>query len=90
MTQAVSDLFKKFKELEDTIKANGDQWDTDYQNVLDRLKSLDVKQDSLRTNITHISQRLATIHKRLERIEKELGIDEKKKSDTPMPEYYGL
>ena len=89
MTQAVSDLFKKFKELEDTIKANGDQWDTDYQNVLDRLKSLDVKQDSLRTNITHISQRLGTIHKRLERIEKELGIDEKK-TDTPMPDYYGL
>ena len=52
MSSQISDLFKRIKELEDQIQSQNDEWDKDYQNILDQQKDAEVKHDSLRTNIS--------------------------------------
>ena len=79
----ISDLFKRIKELEEQIQQNKDQQDTDYQNALDKAKAVETAQDSLKTNMTHISTKIDTIDKRLDKIEHELGIEEKPPKKFP-------
>jgi predicted nucleic acid-binding Zn-ribbon protein len=67
----ISDLFKRIKDLEEQIQQNKDQQDKDYQNALDKVKAVETAHDSLRTNTVHISTKI-------DKIEKELGIEEKK------------
>ena len=77
----ISDLFKRIKELEEQIQQNKDQQDTDYQNALDKVKAVETAQDSLKTNTVHISTKI-------DKIEKELGIEEKK-TPPKIPPYFG-
>ena len=74
----ISDLFKRIKELEDQIQQNKDQQDKDYQNALDKTNAIETAQDSLKTNMAHISTKVDEINKKIEKIERELGIEEKK------------
>ena len=67
----ISDLFKRIKDLEEQIQQNKDQQDKDYQNALDKVKAVETAHDSLRTNTVYISTKI-------DKIEKELGIEEKK------------
>ena len=84
----ISDLFKRIKELEEQIQQNKDQQDTDYQNALDKAKAVETAQDSLKTNMTHISTKIDEVNKKIENIEKELGIEEKK-TPPKIPPYFG-
>jgi uncharacterized protein YhaN len=81
----ISDLFKRIKELEEQIQQSKDQQDIDYQNVLDKTKATEVAQDSLKTNMTHISTKIDEVTKKIEKIEKELGIEEKKTPPSSPP-----
>ena len=60
----ISDLFKRIKELEEQIQQNKDQQDTDYQNALDKAKAVETAQDSLKTNMTHVSAKIDEINKK--------------------------
>lgn len=51
MSQAIKDLFKLVKELSDKIDSKNDQWDNDYQNIVDRLNALDTRVNTLRLNM---------------------------------------
>ena len=77
----ISDLFKRIKELEEQIQQNKDQQDKDYQNVLDKANAVETAQDSLKTNMTHVSNKI-------DKIEKELGIEEKQ-TPPKIPPYFG-
>jgi|TARA_B100002003_G_scaffold41465_1_gene36982 predicted nucleic acid-binding Zn-ribbon protein len=81
----ISDLFKRIKELEEQIQQNKDQQDKDYQNALDKARAVETAQDSLKTNMVHINTKIDTIDKRLDKIEEELGIEEKKTPATVPP-----
>jgi len=78
MSSQISDLFKRIKELEDKIQSQNDQWDSDYQNIVDQNKDADVKHDSLRTNISAQTIKIDKLNDKIEKLEKELGIEEKK------------
>ena len=84
----ISDLFKRIKELEEQIQQNKDQQDTDYQNALDKARAVETAQDSLKTNMTHVSNKIDEGNKKIDIIEKELGIEEKK-TPPKIPPYFG-
>ena len=84
----ISDLFKRIKELEEQIQQNKDQQDKDYQNALDKVRAVETAQDSLKTNMTHVSNKIDEVNKKIENIEKELGIEEKK-TPPKIPPYFG-
>jgi len=90
MSSQISDLFKRIKELEDKIQSQNDQWDSDYQNIVDQNKDADVKHDSLRTNISSQATKIDKLNKKIEKLEKELGIEEKKPDVQQYMGYYGL
>jgi len=78
MSSQISDLFKRIKELEDKIQSQQDNWDSDYQNIVDQNKDAEVKHDSLRTNISAQATQIDKLNEKIEKLEKELGIEEKK------------
>ena len=84
----ISDLFKRIKELEEQIQQNKDQQDKDYQNALDKARAVETAQDSLKTNMTHVSNKIDESNKKIDIIEKELGIEEKK-TPPKIPPYFG-
>jgi predicted nucleic acid-binding Zn-ribbon protein len=90
MSSQISDLFKRIKELEDKIQSQNDQWDSDYQNIVDQNKDADVKHDSLRTNISSQATKIDKLNEKIEKLEKELGIEEKKPDVQQYMGYYGL
>jgi hypothetical protein len=51
MSQAIKDLFELVKELSDKIDSKNDQWDNDYQNIIDRINALDTRVNTLRLNM---------------------------------------
>jgi|TARA_B100002003_G_C14023891_1_gene493712 hypothetical protein len=51
MSQAIKDLFKLVKELSDKIDSKSDQWDIDYQNIIDRMNALDTRVNTIRLNM---------------------------------------
>tara|TARA_B100002049_G_C15916242_1_gene306106 strand:- start:388 stop:660 length:273 start_codon:yes stop_codon:yes gene_type:complete len=90
MSSQISDLFKRIKELEDQIQSQNDEWDKDYQNILDQQKDAEVKHDSLRTNISAQATKIDKINEKIEKIEKELGIEEKKPDVQQYMGFYGM
>lgn len=90
MSSQISDLFKRIKELEDQQKQQKEQWDSDYQNVLDKQKEAEVQHDSLRTNIAAQSTKIEKLTEKIEKIEKELGIDEPKPNVQQYMGFYGI
>ncbi len=90
MSSQISDLFKRIKELEDQIKSQQDKWDTDYQNILDKQKEGEVQHDSLRTNISAQSTKIDQTNEKIDKIEKELGIEEKKPEVHQYMGFYGM
>lgn len=51
MSQAIKDLFKLVKELSDKVDSKSDQWDLDYQNIIDRMNALDTRVNTIRLNM---------------------------------------
>ncbi|RZD39994.1 MAG: hypothetical protein CXT73_07020 [Methanobacteriota archaeon] len=90
MSSQISDLFKRIKELEDKIQSQNDQWDSDYQNIVDQNKDAEVKHDSLRTNISAQATQIDKLNEKIEKLEKELGIEEKKPDVQQYMGYYGI
>ena len=90
MSSQISDLFKRIKELEDRLQHTKDQHDTDYQTTLDKLKEAEVARDSLRTNISAQATKIDKINEKIEKIEKELGIEEKKPDSSQYMGFYGM
>jgi predicted nucleic acid-binding Zn-ribbon protein len=90
MSSQISDLFKRIKELEDKIQSQQDNWDSDYQNIVDQNKDAEVKHDSLRTNISAQATQIDKLNEKIEKLEKELGIEEKKPNVQQYMGYYGI
>lgn len=90
MSSQISDLFKRIKELEDQLHQAKNQHDTDYQNALDKLKDAEIARDSLRTNISAQATKIDKQNEKIEKIEKELGIEEKKPDVAQYMGFYGM
>jgi peptidoglycan hydrolase CwlO-like protein len=90
MSSQISDLFKRIKELEDKIQSQQDDWNHDYQNIIDKQKEVEVQHDSLRTNISAQATKIDKINEKLDKIEKELGIEEKKPDVQQYMGFYGI
>ena len=90
MSSQISDLFKRIKELEDQQTQQKDKWDSDYQNILDKQKETIVRDDSLRTSIAAITTKIDKLTEKIEKVEKELGIDEPKPNTQQYMGYFGI
>jgi len=74
----ISDLFKRIKELEEQLQEVTRQQDVDYQNALDKMNNVKATCDSFKVHLVHISNKIEAINKKIVRIEKELGIKDRK------------